>query len=146
MTYALLLIIHLFAALMLVGTVFFEVLILENVRKHVPRDMMRTLETAIGTRARSLMPWVLLLLYSAGIGMAWHHRHALAAPLSSSFGLMLSIKIILAFSVFGHFLAAMTLRRKGKLHAKHFRFIHLSVFCHMIGIVLLAKAMFYLHW
>lgn len=146
MIYALLLIIHLFAALMFVGTVFFEVLILENVRKHVPRDMMRALETAIGTRARSLMPWVLLVLYSAGIGMAWHHRYALANPFSSSFGLMLSIKIILALSVFGHFLTAMTLRSKGKLHAKHFRFIHLSVFCHMIGIVLLAKAMFYLHW
>lgn len=146
MSYPLLLILHLFAALMFIGTVFFEVLILESVRKHVPRDAMRTLEIAIGTRARNLMPWVLLVLYSAGIGMAWQHRTALAHPFESSLGLLLTIKIVLAISVFGHFLTAMTLRRKGKLHAVHFKYIHLSVFCHMVGIVLLAKAMFYLHW
>lgn len=146
MSYSVLLTIHLFAAIMFVGTVFFEVLILENIRKHVPRETMRTLEIAIGTRARGLMPWVLLLLYSAGIGMAWHHRAALAHPLSNSFGLLLTIKIALALSVFGHFITAMTLRRKGKLRTLHFQRIHLSVFCHMVGIVLLAKAMFFLHW
>lgn len=146
MSYPLLLTIHLFAALMFIGTVFFEVLILESVRKHVPRDVMRTMEIAIGTRARRLMPWVLLVLYSAGAGMAWQHRDALAHPLDNSFGLLLTVKTTLALSVFGHFLTAMTLRRKGKLHSIHFKYIHLSVFCHMIGIVLLAKAMFYLHW
>ena len=146
MSYSVLLTIHLFAAIMFVGTVFFEVLILENIRKHVPRETMRTLEIAIGTRARALMPWVLLVLYSAGIGMAWHHRAALAHPLDSSFGLLLTVKIALTLSVFGHFITAMTLRRKGKLRTIHFQRIHLSVFCHMVGIVLLAKAMFYLHW
>ncbi|HUG58252.1 MAG TPA: hypothetical protein VL002_08460 [Candidimonas sp.] len=146
MSYPVLLTIHLFAALMFIGTVFFEVLILEGVRKHVPRDTMRVIEIAIGTRARRIMPWVLLLLYSAGIGMAWQHRAALAHPFESSFGLLLTIKIVLALSVFGHFLSAMTLQRKGKLRSIHFKYIHLSVFCHMVGIVLLAKAMFYLHW
>lgn len=146
MSYPLLLTLHLFAALMFIGTVFFEVLILEGVRKHVPHDTMRTLEIAIGMRARRIMPWVLLVLYSAGIGMAWHHRAALAHPFESSFGLLLTIKIGLALSVFAHFLSAMTLRRRGKLRSIHFKYIHLSVFCHMVGIVFLAKAMFYLHW
>jgi hypothetical protein len=146
MNYALLLTLHLFAALIFIGTVFFEVLILEHVRKHVPRDVMRTMEIAIGTRARSLMPWVLLVLYSAGLGMAWHHRAVLAHPFESSMGLLLTIKIALALSVLGHFFTAMTLRKKGKLNSLHFQRIHLSVFCHMVGIVLLAKAMFYLHW
>lgn len=146
MSYPLLLTLHLFAALIFIGTVFFEVIFLEGVRKHVPRDVMRTMETAIATRARRLMPWVLLVLYSAGIGMAWYHRAALAHPLDSSFGLLLTIKIILALSVFGHFLTAMTLGKKGKLRSVHFKYIHVSVFCHMVGIVLLAKAMFYLHW
>lgn len=146
MSYAVLVTVHLFAAIMFIGTVFFEVLILERVRKHVPREAMRALESAIGTRARQLMPWVLALLYGAGLGMAWFHRSALAHPLESSFGLLLSIKIVLALSVFGHFLTAMTLRSRGKLHAMHFKRIHISIFWHMIGIVLLAKAMFYLHW
>ena len=146
MSYPLLLTLHLFAALFFVGTVFFEVLMLEGVRKHVPRDVMRTMETAIGTRARRIMPWVLLVLYGAGLGMAWYHRDALAHPLTNGFGLLLSLKIALAISVFVHFLAAMTLHHTGKLHSKHFKAIHISVFCHMIGIVLLAKGMFYLHW
>src|SRR3546814_12081303 len=97
---------------------------------------MRTMESAIGTRARRIMPWVLLVLYGAGAGMAWHHRAALAHPLNSSFGLLLTIKIVLALSVFGHFLAAMTLQRKGKLRSIHFKYIHISVFSHMVGIVL----------
>ena len=36
MIYPILLILHLFAALIFIGTVFFEVLVLESVRKHVP--------------------------------------------------------------------------------------------------------------
>ncbi|WMD22098.1 hypothetical protein RAS12_06910 [Achromobacter seleniivolatilans] len=146
MSYPVLLILHLFAALFFIGTVFFEVLVLESVRKHVPRDAMRLLEVQIGTRVRKLIPWVLLVLYSAGIGMAWQHRAALAHPFSSSFGLMLTLKIVLALSVFGHFLTAMTMRRRGKLHSRFSQRLHLSVFCHMVGIVLLAKSMFYLHW
>lgn len=146
MNYYILLTFHLFAAIMFVGTVFFEVLILENVRKRVPREVMRTMEMAIGTVARKLMPWVLLVLYSAGIGMAWQHRDVLAHPFSSSLGLLLTIKIVLALSVLVHFLGAMTLMRTGKMRSIHFKRIHISVFCHMVGIVFLAKAMFYLHW
>lgn len=63
---------HLFAAIMFVGTVFFEVLILEGIRKPVGREAMRAVEAAIGRRARRIMPFVILVLYSAG------HRHGLA--------------------------------------------------------------------
>ncbi len=146
MNYYILLTLHLFAAIMFAGTVFFEVLILENVRKHVPRDVMRTMETAIGATARKLMPWVVLVLYSAGLGMAWQHRAALAHPFASSFGLLLTLKIVLALSVLAHFITAMALQRSGRMRAVHFKRIHLSVFCHMLAIVFLAKAMFYLHW
>lgn len=145
MAYPILLILHLFAALVFVGTVFFEVLMLEGVRKRVPREAMRLLETAIAARARRVMPWVLLVLYGAGLGLAWQHRAALAHPFASSFGLLLTLKIVLALSVFGHFLTAMSLQRRGRMNARAFKRIHLSVFCHMVGIVLLAKAMFYLH-
>lgn len=146
MNYYVLLTLHLFAAIMFVGTVFFEVLILENVRKRVPRDVMRTMEMAIGTVARKIMPWVILVLFAAGIGMAWQHRAVLAHPFASSFALLLSIKIILALSVLAHFITAMALQRTGKMRSIHFKRIHLSVFCHVVLIVFLAKAMFYLHW
>jgi hypothetical protein len=78
--------------------------------------------------------------------MAWQHRAALAQPLASSFGLLLTLKIALALSVFGHFATAMVWRRRGVLGGRRSRRLHLSVFCHVLAIVLLAKAMFYLQW
>ena len=146
MSYPLLVTFHLFAAIMFVGTVFFEVLMLEGIRQHVPRESMRTVERAIGVRARRIIPWVLLVLYGAGFGMAWHHAGALSSPFASSFGLLLTLKILLALSVFGHFATAMILARRGKLNTARSQKIHISVFCHVVLIVVLAKAMFYVHF
>ncbi len=137
---------HLFAAIMFVGTVFFEVLILEGIRESVGHDAMRTVETAIGRRARRVMPFVMAILYGAGIAMAWQYREDLAHPFESSFATLLSIKIVLALSVLAHFVTAVTLGARGKLKSRHFKFIHLSIFCHVVLIVVLAKAMFYIAW
>lgn len=146
MSYVVLITLHLFAAIMFVGTVFFEVLILEGIRKPVGRETMRTVEIAIAQRARQFMPFVIAVLYVAGIGMAWQYYDALAHPFASSFALLLWIKIILALSVLAHFITAMTLSGAGKLKSRHFQIIHLSVFCHVVLIVVLAKAMFYINW
>ena len=146
MTYPVLLTIHLFAALFFIGVVFFEVLMLEPLRPQLPREAMRQLESAVGQRARRVMPWVLISLYGAGVAMVWiAYAPLLADPLSSRFGLLLLIKIALATSVMGHFLTAMALQRRGKLGSRYSRIIHYSVFAHMIGIVLAAKWMFHLH-
>ncbi|MFL6967561.1 CopD family copper resistance protein [Pseudomonas alvandae] len=147
MTYPLFLTLHLFAALIFIGTVFFEVLFLENIRKQLPNKVMVLLEHGISRRARQLMPWVLLVLFGAGIAMVWlRYRPVLAAPLQSSFGVLLGLKILLAASVLGHFLWAMWLFRSGRMNAGYVQFIHTSVFLHMVAIVLLAKGMFYLSW
>lgn len=138
------LILHLFAAIMFVGTVFFEVLMLEPIRRHVPPEAMRAVEGAIGRRARRVMPFVILALYGAGITMAWQYRDALAHPFDSRFALLLSLKILLALSVLGHFVTAVSLGARGRLRARHSRLIHYSVFGHVLLIVFLAKAMFYL--
>src|SRR3546814_6132501 len=45
---------------------------------------MRSVESAIGWRARRFMPFVILLLYAAGIGLAWQYRALLAHPFDSS--------------------------------------------------------------
>jgi hypothetical protein len=137
---------HLFAAIMFVGTVFFEVLILEGIRKPVGRETMRMVELAIARRARRLMPFVILVLYLAGVSMAWQYRETLAHPFASSFATLLWIKIILALSVLAHFITAMTLSGTGRLKSRHFKIIHLSVFCHVVLIVFLAKGMFYITW
>lgn len=144
MSYPILLTLHLFAALIFIGTVFFEVLILESVLKKMPAKAMILVERGIALRARKLMPWVLLTLFGAGLGMVWQrYLPLLATPLASSFGTLLALKILLAISVLGHFLTAMFLLRSGRMNARYSRVIHISLFCHMVGIVILAKAMFY---
>ncbi|MBM3104533.1 hypothetical protein H8F21_04800 [Pseudomonas sp. P66] len=147
MIYPVLLTLHLFAALIFIGTVFFEVLFLENIRKQLPAKLMLLLEQAVGQRARQLMPWVLLVLFGAGVGMVWvRYLPVLATPLSSSFGTLLLAKIVVAGSVLVHFLGAMVLFKTDRMSARWVKFIHNSVFAHMIVIVVLAKGMFYLTW
>lgn len=147
MLYPLFLTFHLFAALIFIGTVFFEVLFLESIRKQLPARVMLLVEQGIGRRARTLMPWVLLVLFGAGLGMVWlRYLPVLAAPMASSFSTLLMLKIVVAVSVLLHFLVAMFLFKSGRMSERYLHFIHGSLFCHMVIIVLLAKGMFYLSW
>ncbi|MCK9515149.1 MAG: hypothetical protein WCZ18_06210 [Ottowia sp.] len=146
MSHPVLITLHLYAAIFFVGTVFFEVVILEGLRKPLGRETMRSVEIAIGRRARRIIPFVILILFAAGIMMAWQFRAELAHPLGSSFATLLWIKIVLAFSVLAHFVTAITLSGTGKLKSRHIQHIHLSVFTHVVLIVFLAKAMFYWRW
>jgi hypothetical protein len=84
MPYYVILVLHLLCAFVFVGTVFFEVLVLHSVRRSVSPDAMDEVERAIGDRARRLMPWVLALLYAAGIALAWQYRALLVHPLRSA--------------------------------------------------------------
>ncbi|MCU1723787.1 hypothetical protein [Pseudomonas sp. 5P_5.1_Bac1] len=147
MTYSLLLTLHLLAALVFIGTVFFEVLFLGSIRRQLPDRLMMMLEHAIGQRARQVMPWVLLVLFGAGVGMVRErYLPLLAAPWESSFGTLLTLKIVAGVSVLGHFLTALWLFRSGRMTARAVTFIHASVFTHLLVIVLLAKGMFFLTW
>lgn len=147
MLYLLFLLAHLFAALIFIGTVFFEVLILGGLHRQLPARVMLQVEQGIGVRARALMPWVLLVLFGAGLGMVGlRYLPVLAAPFASSFGTLLTLKLILAASVLLHFLLTMLRMRRGRVSAAYLRVIHLSLFGHMVVIVLLAKGMFYLSW
>ncbi|MCJ1879915.1 MULTISPECIES: CopD family copper resistance protein [Pseudomonas] len=147
MAYPILLVLHLFAAILFVGTVFFEVLILESIHRHVPARAMKMVEGALGRRLRRVMPWVILTLFGSGLGML-HLRYAplLAEPLASPFATLLSLKLLLALSVLGHFIFAMYSLRVGRMTGQRSRRIHYSVFAHVVLIVLLAKGMFYLSW
>ena len=94
------------------------------------------------------LPWPTFAppLSMAGVTMAWQYREDLARPLDSSFATLLSIKIALAASVLAHFITAVILGARGKLRSRHTKVIHLSVFFHVVLIVFLAKAMFYISW
>ncbi|MGE8691069.1 MAG: CopD family copper resistance protein [Achromobacter sp.] len=145
-TYPLLLILHLLAAFVFVGTVTFEVLFLEPVHRRLPPDVRKALGAQLGPRVRSVVPLAVLVLYLAGLGLAWQYRGALTSPGSSSFGILLTLKIALAVSVLAHVVTALVMGKRKRLTGELQRRLHISVFCHMVAIVVLAKAMFYLTW
>lgn len=146
MSYSLLHVVHLLAAIAFIGTLFFEVIILARVKPQLGQAAVVELELALGKRTRTVLHWVVLLVYGAGIGLAWQHRQALADPWASSFATLLSLKIVLAVSVFLSFGLVAVLLRSGRMTPKLYRTLHWAVLAQMLGIVLLAKGMFYIHW
>lgn len=146
MSYSLLHVVHLLAAIAFIGTLFFEVIILAQVKPQLGAAAVFELELALGRRTRTVLHWVVLLVYGAGIGLAWQHRQALADPFASSFATLLSLKIVLAVGVFLSFGLVAMLLRSGRMTPGLYRKLHWAVLAQMLGIVLLAKGMFYLHW
>ncbi|MCH2340268.1 CopD family copper resistance protein [Pseudomonas sp. NPDC047963] len=146
MSYSLLHVIHLLAAIFFVGTLFVEVAVLSRVRQQIEPELMQKVDKAVGARLRVVLHWVVLFVYGAGIGLAWFHRQALADPFASSFATLLSLKILLAVGVFFTFGMVAMLLRSGRMTPARYRRIHWAIFAQMVGIVLLAKGMFYLHW
>ncbi|MBE7375676.1 CopD family copper resistance protein [Pseudomonas lopnurensis] len=146
MSYSLLHVLHLLAAIFFIGTLFFEVTILGRIRQQLGEQAMTRVDRAVGARSRVVLHWVVLFVYGAGIGLGWYHREALADPLASSFATLLTLKILLAIGVFFSFGLVAILLRKGRMTPARYRAIHWAILLQMIGIVLLAKGMFYLHW
>src|SRR3546814_6500998 len=64
------------------------------------------------TRTDTLFPYTTLFR------SAWQHRGALSQPLSNSFGLLLSLKILLALSIIGHYLWLAYWLKSGRLRSE----------------------------
>lgn len=146
MPYPLLVAFHLFAAIAFIGVVFFEVVVLGATRKKLNEKTQMELKMAITRRVRRFMPYVILVLFSSGLAMAYHHFPDPSTLFNQSLGVLLFIKMMLALSVFIHFCAAMYFAKTDTMTPKRFKFIHISVFSHQILIVVLAKSMFFIHW
>lgn len=142
MSRGVLLTLHLLAAVAFAGTVFVEVVLLGALRGRLPAAQVRAVEQALADRAVRVMPWVLLVLYAAGLALAWPYLPLLRTAPAGGFALLLAIKIALAASVAGHFATAMVWRRRGTFTGRRSRRLHASVFAHVLAIVVLAKAMF----
>ncbi|MCL6702135.1 hypothetical protein [Pseudomonas sp. T1.Ur] len=140
--YGILLVTHLLAAIAFIGTLFFEVFIWHAARRPLSQAAREGADQAIAQRSRRVLHGVVLVLYGAGIALAWQHRGALSLP-SSSFGLLLSVKILLALSIVGHYVWLAYWLKSGRLTPSRACWLRRSILGHMVLIVVLAKAMFY---
>lgn len=134
---------HLFCAIVFVGAVAFEVLVLESLHRHFDVVVMQRIEQAVMARVRRLMPVVVIVLFVSG-GVLFDIRCDGIACVGSRFGNLLLLKVLLAFGVLGVFANAMWAMRHGKMDVCRFRHTHRIVLGLMVGIVFLAKTMFYL--
>ena len=141
--YGLFIIVHLLCAITFVGAVFFEVLVIEPLEKVLPPGTGEKIAEAIPRHVRKFMPIVVALLFLSGGAMFWVHYSARPDFFHTRFGVMLSIKMALAFAVLGVFVAAIRASFKGTMDLCRFRYTHRIVAVLMLGIVVLAKAMFY---
>ena len=138
-------IVHLLCAIVFVGGVFFELLVLSVLHTSaVDRDARRQVEAALSRRLRRVMPWVILLLFGSGLVMLHRYATLLLPPWQSAFSVQLALKLLLAASVLLHFVLAVTKMRRQTLTAAWSRYIHRAVLLQVVCIVLLAKSMFYL--
>ena len=87
---------------------------------------------------------VALVLYGAGLILAWPYRSLLADPLSSHFATLLSLKILLALLIIGHYAALIFLRRAQRVTERTMHVLNISLLVHAVLLVICAKTMFVL--
>ncbi|WP_221033026.1 CopD family copper resistance protein [Actomonas aquatica] len=142
--YGLFVTVHLLCAITFAGAVFFEVLVIEPLEKKLPPGLGAQLAEAIPGHVRKFMPVIVGLLFLTGGAMYWIHYSTRPDFFSSRFGILLTIKMTLAFAVLGVFVTAIRASIKGTMDLCRFRYTHRIVAGLMLAIVLLAKGMFYL--
>jgi len=140
--YPLILLLHLACAIVFVGAVAFEVLVLESLHRHFEHEVMARIEAAVMARVRRFMPFVVALLFLSGFAL-FDLRCDGFACIGSRFGWLLSTKVALAFAVLAVFVAAIRAGMRGTMDPCRFRRTHHVVLCLMAAIVVLAKLMFY---
>ena len=136
--------VHLACAIVFVGAVAFEVLVLEALHKHFDTSTLQRLEEAVMIRARRFMPIVVLLLFVSGGLLFDLHCNGLRCIGTTRFGWFLLLKAVLALGVLGVFVNASWAGARSRMGVCRFRYTHRIVLAMMMGIVFLAKAMFYL--
>lgn len=134
---------HLACAIVFVGAVAFEVIVVESLHRRFDIATMQRIEQAVMARVRTYMPVVVILLFVSGF-MLFDLRCDGVACIGSRFGNWLLLKVVLAFGVLGVFVNAMWAMRRGKMDVCRFKYTHRIVLALMVGIVFLAKTMFYL--
>ena len=144
--YGLIVTVHVVAACLFIGTVFFEVCIMAVVRKRLLDYDFAPLEKALNQHLFAIMPWVLLTLVGSGLGLLHTHYRALLSFSEGSFAVLLACKLVLVASVLVHFGLIKFWRSRHVLTARRSQLMHRSVLMHVISIAILAKAMFYWTW
>ena len=142
MIYSIVLIIHLFCAIIFIGFVFADLIVLPAMKKVLNQDEYQKATLAISNRARMIFPISLLILILTGGFMFSKYINMEAGIFNSSLQILLFIKFILAMLIASgviYSLSCKFLKKTPNPIMKHF---HKFVLVVGIAIIILAKLMF----
>ena len=142
MSYSLVLIIHLLCAIIFIGFVFADVVVLPAMKKVLDEKEHQKVMDAISTRARKIFPLSVLILVLSGGYMFSKYINSQAGVFNSSLQIFLLIKVILALVIVSGIVYSLSrkfLKKQPHPIMKHF---HKIVLFLGICIVILAKLMF----
>ena len=142
MSYTLILIIHLLCAIIFIGFVFADVIVLPAMKKVLNEKEHQNVVNAISERARKIFPLAVLTLILTGGFMFSKYINSEAGMFNSSLQILLLIKFVLAMIIAGgivYSLSCKFLKKAPNPIMKHF---HKFVLVVGVCIVVLAKLMF----
>ncbi|WP_108063094.1 copper resistance protein CopD [Poseidonibacter lekithochrous] len=142
MSYTLVLIIHLLCAIIFIGFVFADVIVLPAMKKVLNEKEHQNVVNAISGRARKIFPLAVLTLILTGGFMFSKYINSDAGMFNSSLQILLLIKFVLAMIITGgivYSLSCKFLKKAPNPIMKHF---HKFVLVVGVCIVVLAKLMF----
>lgn len=139
MEYTIALIIHLFCAVIFIGYVFADVIVLPAMKKILDEEQHQKVSNALSSRARMIFPPSVLLLLITGIYML---TKLMEGSVSSSFHMLLGIKVLLAFIIMGGIVYSLSRRFLKKTPHPIMKHFHKIVLVLGLFIIILAKLMF----
>lgn len=137
-------IVHLFCAIIFIGYLFFDVIVMRFVSKHLDKDTFNRVSTSIEGRITKFMPFVVLTLFLSGGMMASSYIGLEAGFFTTTFQKIFMIKILLASCIFALVIMSLSFHfilKKPNPIGKYIG-IHTLVFTIGVGVTLLAKIMF----
>lgn len=137
-------IVHLFCAIIFIGYLFFDVVVMRFVAKSIEREEFSRIANAIESKITRFMPLVVLVLFLSGGMMSSSYIGFQAGFFTTTFQKLFMAKIILASCIFLLVIMSLTFHfvlKKPNPIGKYIS-MHTLVFAIGVCVTLLAKIMF----
>lgn len=143
--YTIVLIVHLLAAIIFLGFVFADVMVLGVLKNDFGKEHFQEIKQSISTRARKIFPFTVLTLVLSGGFMMSRYINSELGAFNTSLQFLLLIKIFIALLIASGIVYSLVARVLGKQPNQHFsKHFHKYVLVLGLCIVVLAKVMFIL--
>lgn len=142
MSYTIVVIIHLLCAIIFIGFVFADVMILPAMKKVLKEDKLQKVTNAISTRARKIFPLSVLVLVLSGGFMLSKYINSNDGVFNSSLQQLLMLKVFIALTIVLGIVYSLSCKLLKKQPSSIMKYFHNYVLVTGIIIVILAKLMF----